>query len=1365
MPAPPIFQRAPRIYPELPQGKVEIPPPLALLAKPSVSLWSILLPGVFALGTIAASVVTLTAQSKYSTIAFVSLGFTIISSITSVISYISQKRAFGRAVQEQHGKYDALLAARRQELSRLRDQQQVALRQIDPDPKECLARVERLDRHLWERTPQAPDFLSVRIGVGQRPSVVAVEAPRQEPTLAFDPLIQAAQDLATEFAQVADVPISLSLGVAGVAGVAGSRAAVLNAVCALAIQIATHHSPDEVKIVALFPADEAEAWTWLRWLPHVWTEDRSHRFLACDKDSAHHLLMSFYDLLIRRRMQTAGRETVGAQLGPQYVFFLADKALIENEPIESLLLEEGKSLGALSIFLADRIDALPKNCQAIVEFGMGQARLIQAAPSPVQILFNPDVVQSDRKQRPSATVLTDPTKRISKGKEASPVYWAELPDRLARSMAPIRLTTRGRAAGIPSAVPLLDLLSAGTVEDLNVLSRWRASTPHRTLAVPIGKRAGGELLMLDLHERGQGPHGLVAGATGSGKSELLQSIICSLAVHFHPHVVAFLLVDYKGGGMANAFLGLPHVIGTITNLQGNLAMRALASLRAELQRRQRLFDQVGVNHIDNYQQLYCQGSIREPLPHLVLIVDEFAELKAEQPDFMRELISAVRVGRSLGVHLVLATQKPAGVVDEQIWANSRFRICLRVERPEDSQEVLKRPDAANLIQSGRGYFQVGNNEVFELFQAAWSGAAYVPGGVITLDSHEILEVALDGSRCSLRPSPKLSPPQTSNTHLQAVVSHLGDVAHREGIQRLPGPWLPPLPDRITLDDVRLAEGWDGQSWVSNPTWLEPVVGMVDNPMQQRQGPLRLNLKDGHLAVYGAPGTGKTTFIQTLVSSLALSYSPQDVQLYLLDFGGRLLTLFAPLPQVGAVVLADEVERVNRLLRFLLQEMEVRKERFTLAGVNTLPSYRNTTSEHLPAIVVVLDTYTGLVSTYPDVEDTLVQIAREGGNLGIHLVLTATSPSLVKARISGNIALAVALQLTDRGEYGAAIGRLGGLEPASVPGRGAIKGNPPLEFQTALPIRGDTEADRTNALKALVEAMSQAWSGTRPRPIPVLPNVIPLSHVLQPLDRWPAPPADGSLAVPVGLEVDNLEPLTVDLNDGPHFLITGPVQSGKTTLLQTWLLALAEQLPPSRLHLYLVDMRRAGLLSLIRLPHVQACLEDDNQLDKALKEIAQALRLRRLALDEARHAAGGQLDERSWLVNYPAIVVAIDDFDTYRDGIQGGTKECLEQMARRERGLGLHVLLAGSSGDIESAWDGLVKSLKELQTGFLLGSSAHNDLQLFNLRLPIGEAGRLLPPGQGYYAHRGLYRKFRAATTQVGEIRLAAWVEKVRQRST
>ncbi|HWI51374.1 MAG TPA: type VII secretion protein EssC [Symbiobacteriaceae bacterium] len=1270
MAGPPVFQRSPRLRPELPAGEAEIPAPPPAPTEPSMSLASVLIslvPGLlsaFIMYGFSRARGAGTPMTMLYSLPMMAAGY-----LVQIGHFWTQKRRHAAAVERRDGAYREMLNGRRKQLEQARQMQQEALRQIDPHPADCAGRAIQRDPRLWERSPRDDDFLALRLGLGKLPLTMTLKLPQSGGALEIDPLHKEALSLGPEFAEVAGVPIRLPLREAGAAGLVGERTAVLAALRALAMQIATHHSPDDVKIVALFPAAEIDDWAFLRWLPHVWTDDRQTRLLAADRETAHRLLTDLFEQLNRRKLQGAGESS------PALLFLLGDTSLTENEPLMPLLLREGSRLGAFALVTASRKEELPMECRAIAELGLSRSCLIQMAPIRLQTEFFPD---------------------------EAPAVQA---DELARALAPIRPHRMAGPAEIPRKVALLDTLAVSQVEALNVGARWRASEPFASLAVPIGARAGGERLLLDLHERAHGPHGLVAGATGSGKSELLQTLIASLAVSFHPHEVAFMMIDYKGGGMANAFKGLPHLTGTITNLEGGLARRALAALKAELKRRQRLLGEAGVTHIDEYIRLRRQRPGMEPLPHLILVVDEFAELKAEQPEFMRELISAVRVGRSLGVHLILATQKPAGVVDEQIWSNTRFRLCLRVERPGDSQEVLRCPDAALITAPGRAYFQVGNNERFELFQAGWGGAPYGAGQ--QADPYEVAEVGLDGRR--YRVSPVVADVGgPSGTQLDALVGHLQNVARREGIEPVRGPWVAPLPGFVGLSD--LGGGAGG--------WLEPVIGLVDDPEQQRQEPLRINLgKEGHLAVYGAPGNGKTTLLQTLVVSLALRHTPDEVHIYVLDCSGRTLRVLEPLPHVGAVITADETERTVRLLRYLLQQLEERKERFARLGVGTFAAHRQAGGEPLPAIVVAMDNFPVLAGSLENAEEMVARLAREGGNHGIHLILTAGSPSALRHRVASNITMAVALTLADRSEYGLAVGRTGGMEPANLPGRGLVKGAPPLEFQTALPAPGETEWERSGALRALCESLGQAWQGARPRPIRALPEVVPLAF--------------GS---GIGLEVADLEPFSPSLDEGPHFLVSGPVGSGKTGLLVSWVLALASVRSCDELEIWLADCGAGGLAPLRSLPHVKGYAVDGSDLA----------------------VMAGSLQQRE---RGRTSVLVIDDYDQFRVVAPEDVKSRLEQIVRRERGSGFHLLAAGPTAVFSQyGYEGLTKALLEQQTGFVLGSNEHGDLGLFGLQPPSGEPRRL-PPGQGAYVRRGRSRAVKIALAGAAR----DWVERISRK--
>jgi DNA segregation ATPase FtsK/SpoIIIE, S-DNA-T family len=1254
----------------------------------------------------------------------------LVSSLASVITYFSQRKSQRAKKADREKRYAALLARYGQTLENLREQQRRILLRTDPSPEECLQQVAQLGRSLWARSPEDSDFLAVRIGLSDGVSSVSVRTPDAHDPLDPDPLIVAAQELGSRYSMVPNVPICLDLRKTGVVGLTGARADVLSAARAMAIQIATHHSPDDVKIAAIFSDVEGDEWAWLRWLPHVWSPNKALRYLACDREGVQRLLGVTNDVLNQRRQFVVDMQ--GGERAIQFpyslVVFVADMGLAEESPVMQRLQAEGPSLGVYPIFLSDRFRALPRDCEAAIKVDPVES-FVTFLEARVSRLFSPDGASREEAEQ------------------------------LATAMAPIRLRRPATARDIPETLSLLDLLGAQEVESLGVLDRWRRSEASgRSLAVPIGMRAGGEPLILDLHERVHGPNGLVAGMVGAGKSELLQTLVTAMAVNYHPHRVAFVLVDYKGGGMADPFVGLPHTLGVITNLQqGNLAVRALASFNVEAQRRQRLFAEAGVNHIDAYQRLYYRGQVTEPLPYLVIIVDEFAEMKTEQPDVAKEFVRIARLGRALGFRLILAMQKPAGIVDGQIEANTRFRLCLRVAQPEDSQAMLKRPEAAYLGGVGRAYFQVGVNEVFELFQVAWSGAPYDPSGADADDPLAIVAVGLDGSRTTLY-QPTRQGANTERTQLEAVADHLAEVAVQAGIEPLPGPWLPPLPPALSLQDARPARGWTGSGWVAHERWLQPVVGTFDDPSRRAQGPLEVPLgQEGHLLVYGAPGYGKTVFLQTLVTSLALDHSPAEVNLYLLDCGGRLLKLFEPLPHVGAVITADETERRHRLLRFLAAQIEWRQERCGAQGVATLADYRRVSDESIPAIVVVIDSYAGFVEAHEEDEDAIVQILRDGAAVGVHLVITVTSSSTIRYKLSSNVNLAVALHLVEEGEYAGLVGRLDGALPEALPGRGLLKGNPPVEFQTALPIQGSIDAERVVALRSMIRAMADAWNEASACPIETLPDVVDLRDILARVDgaEEGAVVSDDQLVVPMGLGIDDLSPWYLDLGSEPACLVVGPSQSGKTSLLRTLLLSTAQTGCGHDVELYLIDSRRRGLYPLRMLPAVAGYAQEPDEAEALLQTVESRLETRRRdAIDASPDAAarrGGPSSDGS------TILLVVDDIlDPFDDITSESCRERLGGLVRIGRRHGLRMLVTGCSDDLAShGWSEPIKSLRALQCGFVLGVA---DDSVLNLRLSYAERDKVLPAGEAYYLRRGRSTRVKIALPPSGERELGTLVE-------
>ena len=662
-----------------------------------------------------------------------------------------------------------------------------------------------------------------------------------------------------------------------------------------------------------------------------------------------------------------------------------------------------------------------------------------------------------------------------------------------------------------------------------------------------------DLVQLNLHEKAHGPHGLIAGTTGSGKSETIQSYILSLAVNFHPHDVGFLLIDYKGGGMAHLFKKLPHLLGTITNLDGAQSMRALVSINAELKRRQRLFNRYEVNHINQYQKKFKNGEAKEPLPHLFLISDEFAELKVNQPDFMKELVSTARVGRSLGVHLILATQKPSGVVDDQIWSNSRFKLALKVADRSDSMEMLHTPDAAEITQAGRAYLQVGNNEVYELFQSAWSGADYQPDKdelgiedhtiyrINDLGQYEVLNQDLSG--LDLADEIKEVP-----TELDAIVENIQLLAENQEIAPLPQPWLPPLRERMTLDELEAVDFH--KEWNKKPSDLELLIGMADIPQAQKQEPVSINLsKDGNILLYGSPGTGKTTFLQSAAMDLARKYSPKDVTLYLMDFGTNGLAPLSHLPHVADTLLLDQTEKVAKFVRIMERELNRRKKLLSDYGVGTIDLYGQASGQEEPTIVILLDSYEAMKEEPFEAElfKILMRISREGLSIGVHLIMTAGRQSNLRATLYANFKHQMTLKQNDVGEVRTILGSTPlAATMEDIKGRILMKRDEVDVVQLALPVAGISDAQVINNLRTEVARIQEAWTGETPQAIPMVPEELTEKDFYSRTDVLKLLSQE---IIPLGLDIETVKPMGWNLKQGSFVYVANSEEQMRTMTKQ------------------------------------------------------------------------------------------------------------------------------------------------------------------------------------------------------------------------
>lgn len=703
-----MFHRSPRIIEKIEEESIEIEePPKEMKSKKKPVLMTIgpsftmaipmLLGGLLMIASSRASGRS-SGLFMYSGLVM-SISSALVGVIWATVNLRYQRKTEEENAVQRYEAYGNYLVKKTEEIKEKYIHNQNALNTMYPDVNTCLAYDEN-NSMLWNRNFTHRDFLSCRLGIGDIDFQVPIQIPKEKFRLERDELAEKPDFINKNYKTLTNVPILLNLlehKLTGIVGGEGKRGAIQVAKV-MAAQIAACNCYTDVKMVFVYDganSEDAGQWEFAKWLPHVWSEDKKIRYIASSKLEAGEV---FYEIakVFRQRMENAvGINDDTGIPKPYFVMFLSDPALIEEELIAKYVFDSNNVIGLSTVMLSSSSELLPNACEYIVE-----------NDTFFQGVYNVSAQKEDR------------TKVVFDSFDSGRL------EAFGRRLSNIEVQEMETGGEIPNSLTFFDMYGISKPSDLKAEERWLKNRNYDNIRGLIGQKSGGAPCYMDVHEKYHGPHGLVAGTTGSGKSETLQTYMLSLAINYSPDDIGFFIIDYKGGGMANLFDGLPHMIGQISNLSGNQVYRAMVSIKSENRRRQRIFTEHGVNNINNYTKLYKNKEASVPIPHLFIIIDEFAELKREEPDFMKELISVAQVGRSLGVHLILATQKPSGTVDDNIWSNSKFRLCLRVQDRQDSNDMLHKPDAAYITQAGRCYLQVGNDEVYELFQSGWSGAPY-----------------------------------------------------------------------------------------------------------------------------------------------------------------------------------------------------------------------------------------------------------------------------------------------------------------------------------------------------------------------------------------------------------------------------------------------------------------------------------------------------------------------------------------------------------------------------------------------------------------------------------------------------------------
>lgn len=1083
----PLFNRNTRIRKQFSDEKIEILDAPEIPRKPQSNIVISLMPslGMLALVIVVRGFMS-TSSGSYIIMSVCSMSLGV---VTSIISFISGKKQYKKECADRIEKYTNYIEKKKLEVSTVRQEELENLKEMYCDVEQDVETAVHFDRRLFERTTEDEDFLSVYLGEGTILSNRQIDFKKQDCLEVGDELTDMPEKIYELFENIDRAPICMDLNHSNAVGIVGNREDLYGMFKNVVIDLAVRQYYGDVSIYLL--VDDEQKYSWTRLLPHL-SNNSGIRNIVFNNESKNNIFESLYRELTWREQNK--------EIPYRCVVLVENEFGIKNHPI-SRYIENASELGVSFVFFEGSEEELPLHCDEIVKLKSGTEGEICKAEDGSQL------------QRFQYHTITD-VEAEAVVKKLAPVYCEEI----------------SLENSLRKNITLFELLHIFAVEDLNLGQRWQTSEIYKTMAAPLGVNAKDEVVSLNLHEKAHGPHGLVAGTTGSGKSEILQSYILSAATIYHPYEIGFVIIDFKGGGMVNQFRNLPHLIGAITNIDGNEVQRSLKSIKAELMKRQSLFAQAGVNHIDKYIQLYKERKVSVALPHLVIIVDEFAELKAEQPEFMKELISAARIGRSLGVHLILATQKPSGVVDGQIWSNSRFKLCLKVQSKEDSNEVLKTPLAAEIKEPGRAYLQVGNNEIFELFQSAYSGAP------ATMDENEgskefkIAQLNFAGMKKVVYKKEKTKKKDSqSKNQLDAIVDYIDSYCKKTGIEKLPNICMPPLPEVLYYESAKRRETEE----------IFANLGILDDPDRQSQDKLEINVTAQNFMIIGSAQSGKTNILQSIIRSLAENYTPEEVNLYIVDFGSMILRNFAGLNHCGGVVCVSDDEKLKNLFKLLNTELVKRKEKLAEAGVSSFAAYKEAGKTDIPQIVVLIDNLTALKEMYLQDEDFLLPLCRDGIAVGITFIVANVQTTGIGYRYLNNFEGRMTLFCNETSEYGLMFEGCR-MKLPNIPGRSLVQLNKNVfECQMYLSFEGEKEFERVQEIQKFVKEQNEKYVGQKANVIPEIPKELNAAYVES---AYPAYSVPGKMVL--GLDYNTVLPAVIDFKTGGMLTLSGKKEKGK-----------------------------------------------------------------------------------------------------------------------------------------------------------------------------------------------------------------------------
>ena len=1019
--------------------------------------------------------------------------------IVSFLTIMNDKKEYLQQIQDREQGYRKYIEDKEKEISDMRKEEWQILNRIYYRCNETIAFAKNFSGSLFDRVPEDEDFLEIRIGSGDVDAIRKIDyKPQEKYESDDDELVDLPCNISEKYRKISDAPILLQLKEANVIGVVGTDRHLYEIMKVIYFDLCIRQHYDDVTTFLITDNERCSEYDWIKWFRHI--NNDKFRNIVCDNQSKATVFEYLYSELDKR---ACSNEKVHL---PHIVVFVMNDFGIKEHPV-SKYIEKASLYGATFIFFENHSDYIPLGCSQLV------------------------LVDDDTKGRIIKNENTEIVNFKYTRIEDSDLY------SISYKLASVYCEEVSLESTLTKNITLYQLLGIKSAEELDIKARWNKSDVTKSMAVPIGVCSGNETVYLDIHDsdKAHGPHGLIAGTTGSGKSEVLMTYILSVATLFSPEEVAFLIIDFKGGGMGNQFKTLPHTLGVITDIDGKGINRSLISIKAEIERRKKLFEDAKVDHINKYINELKSHNVETVLPHLIIIVDEFAELKAQYGDFMSELNSIARVGRSFGVHLILATQKPQGQVDSQIDSNSKFRICLKVQTPSDSQEVIKTPLASEIKEAGRAYLMVGNNEVFELFQSAYSGAS---ADADLLEQQKEFTMSLVDFAGRRLPAFSRKHSDSGNdkkmiSQKEAIMARITECFEKSNLKKLPNICQPPLEKVIAYTENPKRAG----------TGIYADLGIFDDPANQRQENYIVDMSLKHMFITGELQTGKTNILQLIIRTLAEKYTPEEVNFYIIDYSSMILKQFNNLAHVGGVVVQNEEEKMNNLFKLLVTEISERKKKFNKAGVSSYTAYKESGYSDLPLIILMIDNFTSFKELYLNDKIVLKSVLQEGLSAGISVVVTNSSVKGIEYKLISHFTCRIGLHHTNTDEYTNLFNTFR-LSVDDIAGRCLVEvDKKTLDCQIYKSFQGEKETDRGKHIEAFVNKINMQYPDRKAMIIPEIPNPLIENDVRSKYFSYFTP-----YSFILGFDYNSLMPIKMNLS-GLNMIIAGTSQPDKTNFIK------------------------------------------------------------------------------------------------------------------------------------------------------------------------------------------------------------------------